>query len=76
MTEAALVSVDGGVGVLTLNRPDKFNCISTELLDGLRAGMDRPVRPAPLVCAVSKRCSGERAMTEVSRPTPPCGPCC
>ena len=41
MTEAVLVSVDGGVGVLTLNRPDKFNCISTELLDGLLAGMDR-----------------------------------
>ena len=41
MTEAVLISVDGGVGVLTLNRPDKFNCISTELLDGLSAGMDR-----------------------------------
>ncbi len=41
MAEAVLATVEGGVGVLTLNRPDKFNCISSDLLEGLRAGMDR-----------------------------------
>ena len=62
MTEAVLVSVDGGVGVLTLNRPDKFNCISTELLDGLRDGMDR-FEADPAVRAVLLNASGKQFCT-------------
>ncbi|MGE0151039.1 MAG: enoyl-CoA hydratase/isomerase family protein [Reyranellaceae bacterium] len=30
-----LVSTDGAVGIVTLNRPSKFNCISRELAQGL-----------------------------------------
>ncbi|MDE0409231.1 MAG: enoyl-CoA hydratase/isomerase family protein [Alphaproteobacteria bacterium] len=62
MTEAVLVSVDGGVGVLTLNRPDKFNCISTGLLDGLLAGMDR-FEADPAVRAVLVNASGRQFCT-------------
>ncbi len=62
MTEAVLVSVDGGVGVLTLNRPDKFNCISTELLDGLRDGMDR-FEADPAVRAVLLKANGKQFCT-------------
>ena len=29
-----------GVGCMTLNRPDKFNCISTGLMNGVDAAMD------------------------------------
>ena len=62
MTEAVLVSVDGGVGVLTLNRPDKFNCISTELLDGLLAGVDR-FEADPAVRAVLLNANGRQFCT-------------
>ena len=62
MTDAVLVSVDGGVGVLTLNRPDKFNCISTGLLDGLRDGMDR-FEADPAVRAVLLNASGKQFCT-------------
>lgn len=40
MSNEVLTSVEGNVGVLTLNRPDKFNCISRALVAGLQAGMD------------------------------------
>ena len=62
MTDAVLVSVDGGVGVLTLNRPDKFNCISTGLLDGLIAGMDR-FEADPAVRAVLVNANGRQFCT-------------
>ena len=32
---AVLHEVQDGVGVITLNRPEKFNCISTELINGI-----------------------------------------
>ncbi len=35
-----LVSTEDGVGTLELNRPDKFNCISTPLLDGIDRALD------------------------------------
>ena len=62
MTDAVLVSVDGGVGVLTLNRPDKFNCISTGLLDGLLAGMDR-LEADPAVRALLLNARGKQFCT-------------
>jgi enoyl-CoA hydratase len=37
---AVLQSVTDGVGILTLNRPSKFNCISRALVAGLSAGID------------------------------------
>ena len=35
-----LYEVKEGVGCMTLNRPDKFNCISTGLMNGVDAAMD------------------------------------
>ncbi|MDP6566611.1 MAG: enoyl-CoA hydratase/isomerase family protein [Alphaproteobacteria bacterium] len=37
---AVLTDVVDGVGVMTLNRPDKFNCISSELMDGMQAAIE------------------------------------
>src|SRR5690242_13971512 len=43
MTDAAPVVVeqDGAVGVIRLNRPDKFNCLSTDVMRHIAAAMDR-----------------------------------
>ncbi len=35
-----LTRVMDGVGIMTLNRPDKFNCISTGLMDGMSAAIE------------------------------------
>jgi enoyl-CoA hydratase/carnithine racemase len=40
MSEEILVRVEGNVGFLELNRPDKFNCISKALVKCLNDGMD------------------------------------
>ena len=39
--EAVLARVESRVGIIELNRPDKFNCISTGLMAGLEAALDR-----------------------------------
>lgn len=64
MAEAAvLTSIQGGVGVLELNRPDKFNCLSLEVIAGLDVGLsafesERAVR-AVLIRAKGKNfCTG------------------
>ncbi|MCY4319062.1 MAG: enoyl-CoA hydratase/isomerase family protein [Alphaproteobacteria bacterium] len=62
MAEAVLVAVDGGVGVLTLNRPGKFNCLSTELLDGLIDGMEQ-FETDPAVRAVLLNAKGPQFCT-------------
>ena len=35
-----LTDVVDGVGIMTLNRPDKFNCISTGLMDGMSTALE------------------------------------
>ena len=35
-----LCDIDGRVGIATLNRPDRFNCASSGLVDGLRDALD------------------------------------
>ena len=62
MSEAVLMSVRDGVGIATLNRPDKFNCISTELMDGLVAAMDR-FEADPAVRAVLLNANGRQFCT-------------
>ncbi len=60
---AVVVSTEDGVGTLKLNRPDKFNSLSTPLLDGIDRALDgfersREVR-AVLVRAAGKHfCTG------------------
>ena len=39
MTDAVFYEIRDGVGIATLNRPEKFNCISSELLRGLSAAL-------------------------------------
>lgn len=38
-TNVVLVSTKGPVGVLTINRPDKFNCLSRAVIEGLANGL-------------------------------------
>ena len=38
-SDVVLVSTEGAVGVLTINRPDKFNCISRAVIDGFDQGL-------------------------------------
>ena len=38
-SDVVLVSTEGAVGVLTINRPDKFNCISRAVIDGFDKGL-------------------------------------
>ena len=40
MSDAVVTTVDGNVGVITLNRPDKFNCISKSLVAGLNTAIN------------------------------------
>jgi enoyl-CoA hydratase len=40
MAEHVLVHVEGNIGTLELNRPEKFNCISWSLIEGLNRGLD------------------------------------
>jgi enoyl-CoA hydratase len=39
--DAVLGGIDGNVGIMTLNRPDKFNCLSGALIDGMSETLDR-----------------------------------
>lgn len=40
MGQEVSVQIEGAVGILELNRPDKFNCISMALVKSLNEGMD------------------------------------
>jgi enoyl-CoA hydratase len=41
MSEAVLLEIDNGVGTLLLNRPEKFNCLSSEVVAAFNAHLDR-----------------------------------
>ena len=58
-----LHQVDGAVGVLTLNRPEKFNCISLELMTALQQAIgqfeaDPAVRAILLLANGKNFCTG------------------
>ena len=40
MTDQVLVDVEDGVATLTLNRPDKLNAFTGDMLNGLIAALD------------------------------------
>lgn len=48
MTDSEVVRwwTEGHVGVVEINRPDKFNCLSTPVLDGIQAALDSFTRDA------------------------------
>ncbi|MGF7160362.1 enoyl-CoA hydratase [Rhodoligotrophos appendicifer] len=64
MSPAPLTAeVTDGVGLITLARPDKLNCLSSAMLEGLAAALDRfeaePAVRAILICAQGKHfCAG------------------
>lgn len=51
-TGAVLASIEGKVGIIELNRPDKFNCISSDLLTGMEEAMDRFEADANVRCVL------------------------
>lgn len=61
--EVVLQEVSEGVGIATLNRPDKFNCLSTAVIAGLGAAFDRfeadrAVRAVVLAANGANFCTG------------------
>ena len=40
MSEPVTVSIEDGVGIIELSRPDKFNCLSSRVKDGIDAARD------------------------------------
>lgn len=57
-----LVELQEQVGVITLNRPDKFNCISRGLADGLRDGV-QSLEANPACRAVLIKANGKHFCT-------------
>ncbi|HEX2944090.1 MAG TPA: enoyl-CoA hydratase/isomerase family protein [Rhodopila sp.] len=57
-----LVQQDGAVGIIRLNRPDKFNCLSLDVLRGIIAALDR-FEAAPKVRAVLVASTGKHFCT-------------
>ena len=61
--EVVLRDLRDGVGVLTLNRPDKFNCLSASVVVALTAGLDsfeadRSVRAIVIAASGKNFCTG------------------
>lgn len=61
--EVVLQRVNEGVGIATLNRPDKFNCLSSTVIAGLEAAFERfeadqSVRAVVLAANGANFCTG------------------
>jgi len=52
MSEVLLVSREGGIATLTLNRPDKLNALNAELVEALATAVNELSRDASLRCAI------------------------
>lgn len=63
MTEAVLVSQEGAVGIIELARPDKFNCLSQEVHDGLDAAITQHETAGSGVRALLIRAQGAHFCT-------------
>lgn len=62
MSATVLCEIEGHVAILTLNRPDKLNALSYELLDQLAEWLDR-LEADPAVRALVVTGAGERAFS-------------
>lgn len=63
MSEAVLLEVKDGVGLLVLNRPDKFNCLSSEVVAAFNRHLDacarnRAVRALVIAAEGKNFCTG------------------
>jgi 2-(1,2-epoxy-1,2-dihydrophenyl)acetyl-CoA isomerase len=52
MTEELLVSIEGGVATLTLNRPERLNALTRTMLSGLREKLDVLAEDPAIGCVV------------------------
>jgi len=52
MTDHLLESVDNGVAILTMNRPDSLNALSDEMLTAMLEALDRLARDESVGCVV------------------------
>ena len=52
MSEELLLSVEGGVAVLTLNRPERLNALTRGLLSGLRTHLAALAEDPEIGCVV------------------------
>jgi enoyl-CoA hydratase/carnithine racemase len=62
MFDAVLFDINDGIALLTLNRPEKLNALSYELIDRLMARLDM-IEVAPEVRAVILTGAGDRAFS-------------
>jgi len=63
MSKAVLFAIDNGVGVITLNRPDKYNAVNQDLINGIskyldHAKEDQTIRAVVLTGSGKGFCSG------------------
>jgi enoyl-CoA hydratase/carnithine racemase len=54
MDDAVIYKTQGRIAVLTLNRPDKFNCISRSLLEGIESGIEQAEKDSHIRVIVIK----------------------
>jgi enoyl-CoA hydratase/carnithine racemase len=62
MTEPILLAIDDGIALITLNRPERLNALSYDLIDQLMAALDRIEGDAD-IRAVILTGAGERAFS-------------
>src|SRR5262249_44409191 len=62
MSDAVLLEIDGGIALLTLNRPERLNALNYELIDRLMTILDA-IEVDANVRAVILTCAGERAFS-------------
>lgn len=62
MTAPILLDVDGGIALITLNRPERLNALSYSLIDHMMAALDR-IEGDAAVRAVILTGAGERAFS-------------
>lgn len=62
MSDAVIYKTEGRVVILTLNRPDKFNCISNSLLEGIESGIEQAEKDSSIRVIII-RASGKHFCT-------------
>ena len=67
MNEELLLSVEDGVAVLTLNRPERLNALTHGMLTGLRTHLTALAEDPSVGCVVLKRTGVDRSVSAKSK---------